>query len=129
MTAARLIAEAEAAGVRLRLEPDGRVRVAAEHEPPAALLATLREHKAEVVALLRAEPPGWREPAASLPPWHDDREWIACWCAAGATLAERKPVLEAWLAAAPPPPLPRRLHALELARIARNYGIVLEVEP
>jgi hypothetical protein len=47
---------------------------------------------------------------------------------AGPTLAERKPVLEAWLAAAPPPPLPRRLAALELARIARNHAIMVEIE-
>jgi hypothetical protein len=46
---------------------------------------------------------------------------------AGPTLAERRPVLEAWLTAAPEPPLPRRLAALELARIARNHGIEVEV--
>jgi hypothetical protein len=50
-------------------------------------------------------------------------------CATSPTLAERKPVLEAWLAAAPPQPLPRRLAALELARIARNYRINVEVGP
>jgi hypothetical protein len=63
------------------------------------------------------------------PPWDDDRAWIARWRDAGPTLAERKPVLEAWLAAAPLPPLPRRLAAVELARIARNQGIAVEVGP
>jgi hypothetical protein len=63
------------------------------------------------------------------PPWIDDRAWIARWRDAGPTLAERKPVLEAWLATAPPQPLPRWLAALELARIARNHGIKVEVTP
>jgi hypothetical protein len=51
------------------------------------------------------------------------------WRDAGPTLAERKPVLLAWLAAAPPQPLPRRLAAVELRRIAANYRLVLEIEP
>jgi hypothetical protein len=63
------------------------------------------------------------------PPWTDDRAWIACWRDAGPTLAERLPVLLAWLAAAPLPPLPRQLAAVELARIARNYRINVEVGP
>jgi hypothetical protein len=47
---------------------------------------------------------------------------------AGATVAEREPVVRAWIASAPPGPLPRGLPAVELARIARNHGIEVEVE-
>jgi hypothetical protein len=68
-------------------------------------------------------------PAPVLPSWDDDRAWIARWQQAGPTLAERLPVLEAWLALAPPQPLPRQLAALELARIARQHGIAVEVAP
>jgi hypothetical protein len=65
---------------------------------------------------------------ADHPPWTDDREWIRRWCMAGPTLSDREPVLLAWLATAPPQPLPRRLAAVELARIARQHGIAVEVE-
>jgi hypothetical protein len=44
------------------------------------------------------------------------------------SLPERKPVVRVWLAAAPPQPLPRRLATVELARIAREHGITVEVE-
>jgi hypothetical protein len=37
-------------------------------------------------------------------------------------------VLRAWLAAVPPGPLPRRLAALELRRIAAQHGIEVEIE-
>jgi hypothetical protein len=63
------------------------------------------------------------------PPWTDDREWIDRWRKAGLTLSDREPVLRAWLAAAPPPPLPRCLAGVELARIARNHAITVEIEP
>jgi hypothetical protein len=63
------------------------------------------------------------------PDWTDDRAWIALWRDAGSTLAGRKPVLEAWFATAPPPPLPRRLAAVELRRIAQQHGIEVEVAP
>jgi hypothetical protein len=62
-----------------------------------------------------------------LPDWTDDRAWVRSWRDAGPTLAERKSVLEAWLAAAPPQPLPRRLAAIELRRIAAQHGLVVEV--
>jgi hypothetical protein len=68
-------------------------------------------------------------PAEDHPPWTDDRAWIARWRQVGPTLPEREPVVRAWLAAAPPQPLSRRLAAIELARIAREHGIVVEVEP
>lgn len=47
--AVALRAEAEAAGVRLRLAGDGKVKAAGV---PPALLARLREHKAELAELL-----------------------------------------------------------------------------
>jgi hypothetical protein len=68
-------------------------------------------------------------PTAPPPPWTDDPAWIRQWWTAGATLTNREPVLRAWLAAAPSQPLPRCLAAVELARIARNHGLVVEVEP
>lgn len=37
-------------------------------------------------------------------------------------------MVRAWIASTPPGPLPRGLPATELARIARNHGIELEVE-
>ena len=48
---------------------------------------------------------------------------------AGPTLADREPVLRAWLATAAPQPLPRRLAALELARLGQGHALVVEVEP
>jgi ferredoxin len=66
-------------------------------------------------------------PTAAPPPWDGDRAWIARWCRPGPTLADREPVLRAWLTAAPPQPLPRCLAAVELARIARQHGITAEV--
>jgi hypothetical protein len=68
-------------------------------------------------------------PVKELPAWDNDRTWIDRWRKAGPALVERLPVLEAWLAAAPPQPLPRRFAAVELARIARQHGIVVEIEP
>jgi hypothetical protein len=61
-----------------------------------------------------------------VPPWTDDRVWIDRWRKAGA-LADRRPVLEAWLAAAPPQPLPRCLASVELARLAREHGVEVEL--
>jgi hypothetical protein len=51
--AARLLIEAGEAGVRLRIEPAGSVRVLARPETvPPSLLARLRARKAELAALL-----------------------------------------------------------------------------
>jgi hypothetical protein len=66
--------------------------------------------------------------AVDPPPWTDDREWIWRRRIAGPTLLDREPVLRAWLAATPPQPLPRCLAAVELARIAREHGITVEIE-
>lgn len=71
MSAVRALAEATAAGVRLRAKPDGGVRVLERPEDvPPALLADLRAHKAEIAALLRGDfccrcgdPMGWPGPA------------------------------------------------------------------
>jgi hypothetical protein len=118
--------EAEAAGIRVRLER-GKVRLSAATAPPAELLAKLREHKVELVALLRGDGPA-NHPDQASPPWDDDRAWIARWRDAGSSLAEREPELRAWLAVAPARPLPRGLPAVELARIARGHGVRVEVE-
>lgn len=50
--AAEALASAEAAGMRLRLTPDGRVRMEATLPPQPGLLAALREWREEVVDLL-----------------------------------------------------------------------------
>jgi hypothetical protein len=58
VSAAAALARAEAAGVRLRLHPDGLMRMEAASPPPAAVLAELRQHREGVAALLaaRAQP-------------------------------------------------------------------------
>ena len=69
MSAVGLLAEAAVAGVSLRVAPDGTVHLTADTPPPPALLAGLREHQREIVALLRGdacrycgEPIRWAEP-------------------------------------------------------------------
>jgi hypothetical protein len=52
MTAAAVLARAQAAGVRLRLTPDGTVEVEADAPPPAALLDELREWRADIARML-----------------------------------------------------------------------------
>lgn len=54
MSAAETLARAEAAGVRLRLRPDGGVRMEAAAPPPADLLADLRRWRDDVARLLAA---------------------------------------------------------------------------
>jgi hypothetical protein len=66
-------------------------------------------------------------PGALRPPWDNDREWIRLWRIAGPTLATREPIVRAWIGAAPEQPLPRCLAALELARVARQHGLTIEV--
>jgi hypothetical protein len=83
---------------------------------------------AESPATVEVADPPVQEPADH-PPWTDDREWIRRWRTAGPTLTEREPVLRAWIAAAPPQPLPRCYAAVELVRIARNHGITVEIAP
>jgi hypothetical protein len=55
MSAVGLLAEAAAAGISLRVEPAGTVHLTAATSPPAELLAGLREHRREIVALLRGD--------------------------------------------------------------------------
>jgi hypothetical protein len=69
MSAVGLLAEAAAAGISLRLEPDGTVHLTATTPPPASLLDGLRAHRDEIVALLRGDacryccgPIRWSEP-------------------------------------------------------------------
>jgi hypothetical protein len=64
-------------------------------------------------APLTAEAP----PGAPPPDWSDDRECLRLWRTAGPALTDRLPVAEAWVAAAPPQPLPRCLAAVELRRV------------
>lgn len=54
MSAAETLARAEAAGVRLRLRPDGGVRMEAAAPPPADVLADLRRCREDVARLLMA---------------------------------------------------------------------------
>jgi hypothetical protein len=84
MTAAAVLARARAAGVRLRLRPDGGLRVEADAPPSDALLGELREWRDDIVRLLAAQdrrsgpgasfpdvpadehemrPPSWSDPA------------------------------------------------------------------
>ena len=51
MIAQRLIEDARAAGISIEVE-DGDLIVEADRDPPAALLAELRQHKAELIAVL-----------------------------------------------------------------------------
>lgn len=55
MNAAALLRQAEAAGLRLHPR-DGQLRIEADHPPDAALLNALAAHKADLLALLQAEP-------------------------------------------------------------------------
>jgi hypothetical protein len=71
MTAARVLKEAAACGVKLLLS-GGKLKLKAETRPPDALLAKLKEHKAGIVALLQevdeaasaatSRPSWWPEP-------------------------------------------------------------------
>jgi hypothetical protein len=54
LSAAAAIGRARAAGLRLAATDAGALRLEADAEPPADVLADLRRHKAEVLALLRA---------------------------------------------------------------------------
>ena len=69
MTAATVLAKAEAAGLRFTLAPDGRVLMTAAAEPPRDVVQALRQHKADVAKLLamRLAPP----PAPSPADWRD----------------------------------------------------------
>jgi hypothetical protein len=57
MIAAELIQEARTAGVTLTPLPDGKLKVIGRPRVPVELKAALREHKAEVLALLQAYAP------------------------------------------------------------------------
>jgi len=54
VSAAEALARAEAAGICLRLRPDGGVRMEAAEPPPADMLAALRRCREEVAGLLVA---------------------------------------------------------------------------
>ncbi len=54
MSAAELIHRASVAGVEMALSQEGRLRLRADFEPPAELLAELVAHKIEIIAVLSA---------------------------------------------------------------------------
>jgi hypothetical protein len=58
VSAAALLREARQAGVNARLE-GGTVRLSAATPPPPELLATLREHRAEILAILSGDACRW----------------------------------------------------------------------
>src|ERR1700730_3123574 len=66
MTAASVLKEAATCGVKLRLR-SGKLQLKAEAKPPDELLAKLKEHKAEIVALLRREADETASAATSRP--------------------------------------------------------------
>jgi hypothetical protein len=55
MSAARALARAQAAGLRLCLRPDGGVRVEADAPPPAEVLADLRRWRDDIARMLAAQ--------------------------------------------------------------------------
>jgi hypothetical protein len=66
MTAAAVLARAQAAGLRLQVTRDGKVKVQADGPPPDALLDELREWRDDIARLLTAQ--GRRsEPGTSFP--------------------------------------------------------------
>jgi hypothetical protein len=86
MTAAELLAEARAVGVRLRLAPNGSTKVAGSPSPE--LLARLRAAKRELTELLAgnrcrrcAEPLAWPEPVGVV---YGDGQ-ASCWRCYGRT--------------------------------------------
>lgn len=72
MSAAAALARAEAAGVRLRLLPDGSVRLTSEAPPPPEVLADLRRWRGEVACLVALRD-GIMAPASAPPPVRDWR--------------------------------------------------------
>ncbi len=56
MSAGTLLASAQAAGVHLSLDGN-KVKVEADHEPPAELIESLWAHKGELLAALKAQQP------------------------------------------------------------------------
>jgi hypothetical protein len=92
MTAAAVLARAERAALRLRLLPDGRVRVEADAPPPPDLLEELRRYRNEVAALLAARegrPARKATPTAAPAPDPTEAEALARALAAAAeTVAE-----------------------------------------
>jgi hypothetical protein len=124
VTAAKLLAEAHAAGVRLRLAPNGSTKVAGTPSPE--LLARLRAAKPELTELLAGN---------RCRHWADDRAWIGDVGRACAPEAKLQ-VLAAWVAAAGGetcgrtvmlpalrPQRERRLTELELRRMLRQAGL------
>jgi TubC N-terminal docking domain len=68
LSALTIIKEAADCGVRLNLNGDS-LALKATTNPPASLLANIKAHKAEIVALLRQEADEATNAATSRPPW------------------------------------------------------------
>ena len=105
VSAAALIARAEAAGMRLRLEGE-RVRFTAPAEPPPDLLADLRQHREAVRAALAARATPSREHRDAWGMSHAER------VAALARLEAAEPVDAAPAPPEPPPPPALPWHAM-----------------
>ena len=112
MSAAEAIARAEAAGVRLRLRPNGVVRMEAAAPPPADVLADLRRWREDVARLLAARD-GQPECGPVPPRQHDAAE--------AARPADPATLPPAWLAAM------RRRAEAGRARVERHCGIDVAV--
>jgi hypothetical protein len=90
VSAARAIARAEAAGVRLLLRPDGGVRMEAAAPPPADVLGELRRWRDDVARLLAARE---RQPECGpMPPAEHDAAEAAAMAARPAA-----PLPDLWL--------------------------------
>jgi hypothetical protein len=91
MSAARAIARAEAAGVRLLLRPDGGVRMEAAAPPPADVLGELRRWRDDVARLLVARE---RQPECGpMPPAEHDAAEAAAVAAHYAAPPSARPYL------------------------------------
>jgi len=53
VTGLQILLRAEAAGVRIRVDEDGTLRIEASSAPPAELVSLLREHREALSACLR----------------------------------------------------------------------------
>src|SRR5438874_3552914 len=101
MNAHRLIEDARAAGLSFEVE-DGDLMVEAERDPPDALIAELREHKAELIAVLAA--PALETAARFLPDQEgDNREERAALVEFGADVPRQWAEGYAALCSMPPP--------------------------
>lgn len=107
MSPADAMARAAAAGVRLHLSDDGKVRMQADAPPPADVLADLRRWREDVARILserrllaaaEAQSPGVDDASAQPAPEEDHRAAVSGYLMAG---LQRPP---SWSTPTPPPP-------------------------